>query len=156
MLFRSEAYRLAQNDPVVKQYRQQKNAIVNNPNYQAVPTDIYNKIRSAAGQAWSDRNVVSAPPPGIGRYGDVGEYNPGTGMYVPGISAIDVSTKGFGTKGNTFFQEFTFDHRNLDYNDPTKVAVSFDGATKGAFDAAKDSDINSIGRALIEIGRAHV
>jgi hypothetical protein len=145
-----EAYRLAQNDPVVKQYRQQKNAIVNNPNYQAVPTDIYNKILSAAGQAYGNKNIIAKAPPGIGRYGDKGTYNPGTGLYVPGITAIDVSTKGFGTKGNAYFQQFTLDHRGLDYNDPTKVAISFDGATKTAFDAAKDSDINSVGRALID------
>lgn len=112
--------------------------------------DIYDKLTSEAGKAYANRNIISSAPPGIGRYGDKGSYNPGTGLYVPGITAIDVSTKGYGTKGNAYFQQFALDHRGLDYNDPTKVAISFDGATKTAFDAAKDSDINSVGRTLID------
>jgi hypothetical protein len=112
--------------------------------------DIYDKLFTQAGKAYGDKNIIAKAPPGIGRYGDKGTYNPGTGLYVPGITAIDVSTKAFGTKGNAYFQQFTLDHRGLDYNDPTKVAISFDGATKTAFNAAKDSDINSVGRALID------
>jgi hypothetical protein len=110
----------------------------------------YDKLVGKAAKAYSDRNVIANAPPGIGKYGDTGKYDPGTGLYTPGRTAIDVSTKAFGTKGNTYFQQFGLDHRGLDYNDPTKVAVSFDGATKTAFDAAKDSDINSVGRALMD------
>ncbi len=110
----------------------------------------YDALVAKAGKAYSDRNVVASAPPGIGKYGDTGAYDPGTGLYTPGRTSIDVSTKAFGSKGNAYFQQFAQDHRGLDYNDPTKVAVSFDGATKTAFDLAIDSDINSTGRALID------
>jgi hypothetical protein len=109
---------------------------------------IYSKLVGAAGKAYANSKVTKEPPPGIGRYGS---YSKGTGLFTPGVTAIDVSLKAHNSKGNIFFQQFANDHFGLDYNDPTKVAVSFSGATKGAFDAVKDDpSINDVGRALVD------
>jgi hypothetical protein len=110
--------------------------------------DVYDKLVGAAGKAYSNSKVTKEPPPGIGRYGS---YSKGTGLFTPGVTAIDVSLKAHNSKGNIFFQQFANDHFGLDYNDPTKVAVSFSGATKSAFDAVKDDpSINDVGRALVD------
>ena len=109
---------------------------------------IYTKLVRTAGKAYADSKVTKEPPPGIGRYGS---YSKGTGLFTPGVTAIDVPLKAHNTKGNIFFQQFANDHFSLDYNDPTKVAVSFSGATKSAFDAVKDDpSINDVGRALVD------
>jgi hypothetical protein len=108
----------------------------------------YQNLIKAASSAYEDVQIIKAPP-AIGQMGEMS----GTGIFTPGVQSVYVSPKAINTKGMAYFREFARDINRMDFGDNTKYQVSFNGATKGAFDAVRNGDeagINAIGEKLIK------
>jgi hypothetical protein len=105
--------------------------------------DIYNRLITAAGSAYSSGKIKKAPP-GVSSIGEMS----GTGLFTPGRQSIFVSPKGMGTRGHSYFHEFVGDYRKMDFGDPSKHQITFLGTNAAAL--KPEALRNKTGKALVD------
>ena len=106
-------------------------------------TDLYDRLVTAAGSAYSSGKIKKAPP-GVSSVGEMS----GTGLFTPGRQSIFVSPKGMGTRGHAYFHEFVGDYRKMDFGDPTKHQITFLGTNAAAL--KPEALRNKTGKALVD------
>ena len=148
-----QARRKAANDPRLKEIAAKQRKIVEEIGGISV-SDLgkanaseYDKLINEAGKAYTNTQVIKAPP-AIANMGSL----TGTGLFTPGIQSILVTPKAINTKGMAYFREFASDMNRIDFGDNQKFQVSFTGATKGAMDKVMSGDdmTNALGEKLIK------
>lgn len=111
------------------------------------PSQDYNDLLGAAAKAWTDEKIMKKNIPGLGQF-----YNPGTGMFSEGATAIMVNPRS--SVGRTYYSENMRDIRGLDFGDTSNVRASFKGYSKTNWDQAGGSKNNKAQTLAAELNRA--
>jgi hypothetical protein len=111
------------------------------------PTQDYNDLLGAAAKAWTDEKIMKKHVPGLGQF-----YNPGTGMFSEGATAIMVNPRS--SVGRTYYSENMRDIRGLDFGDTNNVRASFRGYSKTNWDQAGGSKNGKAQTLAAELNRA--
>ena len=108
--------------------------------------DIYDKIKKAAAQAYTSKNVKALKtPPGLADYGTMS----GSGLFTVGRSAIEVAPKAKHTVGYQYFSQMMDDILSLDPGDIKQNKFTFNGANKTVLDKANVPNAQAI-RAILQ------
>jgi hypothetical protein len=111
------------------------------------PSQDYGDLLGAAAKAWTDEKIMKKHIPGLGQF-----YNPGTGMFSEGATAIMVNPRS--SVGRTYYSENMRDIRGLDFGDTGNVRASFKGYSKTNWDQAGGSKNNKAQTLASELNKA--